>query len=159
GDLARTIELLLDDAGLRERLGRAGRRRFEEHYAWPGIIERHYKPLLKKRERPAVTRAGQPPGMALYPEAVLHRPPAAYTPFIPAQVDQGKLIADVGDFFGLTKADATALYSTYRALHDAKDYARTLGELKTLCFEEAFVLFAALNTWRPRTLVAIGTQQ
>ena len=49
-------ELLLnlcDDALLRERLGLAGRRRFEEHYAWPVIIERHYRPLL---DRPAVVR-------------------------------------------------------------------------------------------------------
>jgi glycosyltransferase involved in cell wall biosynthesis len=45
-DLARKIETLLDDGGLRERLGLAGRRRFEEHYTWPVIIERHYKPLL-----------------------------------------------------------------------------------------------------------------
>jgi glycosyltransferase involved in cell wall biosynthesis len=45
-DLARKIEMLLDDAALRERLGAVGRRRFEEHYAWPVIIERHYKPLL-----------------------------------------------------------------------------------------------------------------
>jgi glycosyltransferase involved in cell wall biosynthesis len=157
-DLARKIEMLLDDAGLREQLGLAGRRRFEEHYAWPGLIERHYKPLLKKRAWPAMPRAGQPQGMALYPEAVLDRPRSAFTPFIPARVDQEKLIADVGDFFGLKKADAAAMYSTYRALHDARGYAETLGELKTLCFEEAFVLFAALNTLRPRTVVEIGAQ-
>jgi glycosyltransferase involved in cell wall biosynthesis len=46
-DLARKLELLLDDPGLRQRLGLAGRRRFEEHYAWPVIIERHYRPLLQ----------------------------------------------------------------------------------------------------------------
>jgi glycosyltransferase involved in cell wall biosynthesis len=45
-DLTRKIEMLLDDAELRQRLGQAGRRRFEEHYAWPVIIERHYRPLL-----------------------------------------------------------------------------------------------------------------
>ena len=31
----------------RERMGLAGRRRFEEHYAWDVIIEKHYRPLLK----------------------------------------------------------------------------------------------------------------
>ncbi len=50
-DLARNLEFLLDDAALRERLGLAGRRRFEEHYAWPVIIERHYRPLLRRRKR------------------------------------------------------------------------------------------------------------
>jgi glycosyltransferase involved in cell wall biosynthesis len=48
-DLARKIETLLDDRELRERLGQAGRERFEEHYAWPVIIERHYRPLLVPR--------------------------------------------------------------------------------------------------------------
>jgi glycosyltransferase involved in cell wall biosynthesis len=41
-DLARKIETLLDDPELRHRLGQAGRKRFEEHDAWPVIIERHY---------------------------------------------------------------------------------------------------------------------
>ncbi len=48
-DLARKIECLLDGAELRQRLGEAGRRRFEEHYAWPVIIEKHYRPLLCRR--------------------------------------------------------------------------------------------------------------
>jgi glycosyltransferase involved in cell wall biosynthesis len=48
-DLARKLEMLLDDAALREHLGLAGRRRFEEHYAWPVIIERHYRPLLFRK--------------------------------------------------------------------------------------------------------------
>jgi len=45
-DLAAKLSALLDDHELRERLGTAGRRRFEEHYAWPTIIERHYRPLF-----------------------------------------------------------------------------------------------------------------
>jgi hypothetical protein len=48
-DLARKIEMLLDDVPLRERLGQAGRRRFEEHYSWDVIIKRHYLPLLGAR--------------------------------------------------------------------------------------------------------------
>jgi glycosyltransferase involved in cell wall biosynthesis len=48
-DLGRKIETLLDDPGLRQRLGEAGRRRFEEHYAWPVIVEKHYTPLLCRR--------------------------------------------------------------------------------------------------------------
>jgi glycosyltransferase involved in cell wall biosynthesis len=45
-DLASKLTALLDDPELRGRLGQAGRQRFEEHYAWPVIIERHYRPLL-----------------------------------------------------------------------------------------------------------------
>src|SRR5262249_6163482 len=36
-DLAEKLATLLDDLGLRERLGIAGRKRFEEHYSWPAI--------------------------------------------------------------------------------------------------------------------------
>lgn len=50
-DLARKLETLLDDAVLRQRLGLAGRARFEEHYAWPVIIEKHYRPLFSRRRK------------------------------------------------------------------------------------------------------------
>jgi glycosyltransferase involved in cell wall biosynthesis len=46
-DLARTIERLLDNPELRFRMGEEGRRRFEEHFTWPGVIERYYRPLLR----------------------------------------------------------------------------------------------------------------
>jgi glycosyltransferase involved in cell wall biosynthesis len=51
-DLAARLATLLDDPALRERLGLAGRRRFEEHYTWPVIIEKHYRPLLGPARRP-----------------------------------------------------------------------------------------------------------
>ena len=57
-DLARKLEAMLDSPSLRERFGLAGRQRFEEHYAWPVIIERHYRPLLKPRTNiPSVSTA------------------------------------------------------------------------------------------------------
>ena len=58
-DLAGKLAALLDDGALRVRLGTAGRKRFEEHYAWPAIIERHYHPLFG----PTV-RAAHPPATA-----------------------------------------------------------------------------------------------
>jgi glycosyltransferase involved in cell wall biosynthesis len=45
-DLAKKIAILLDDRALRERLGAAGRRRFEDHYDWDVIIQKHYRPIL-----------------------------------------------------------------------------------------------------------------
>ena len=51
GDLARNLEFLLDSRELRQQLGAAGRRRFEEHYSWDVIIERHYRPLLAPRTK------------------------------------------------------------------------------------------------------------
>jgi hypothetical protein len=138
-DLARTIETLLDDPDLRHRMGLAGRRRFEGHYAWDVIIERHYRPLLKRRD-PAGT------------------PGAAYTPFIPDRVDHEALVDDVARFFGLERPGVESRLRTYQQFHDAQGYARRLGEFKTLCFEEAFVLYVTLSLFRPRTVVEAGTQ-
>ncbi|HEX4614011.1 MAG TPA: glycosyltransferase [Urbifossiella sp.] len=46
GDLARKLEILLADPALRERLGAAGRRRFEREYSWPVVVDTHYRPLF-----------------------------------------------------------------------------------------------------------------
>jgi glycosyltransferase involved in cell wall biosynthesis len=48
-DLARQLLVLLDDAELRRRMGLAGRRRFEEEFSWPVVIDRHYRPLFQKK--------------------------------------------------------------------------------------------------------------
>lgn len=37
---------------LRQRLGIAGRRCFEQDLAWDVVIERYYRPLLIRREQP-----------------------------------------------------------------------------------------------------------
>src|SRR5262249_19050790 len=74
------------------------------------------------------------------------------------KVDHGKLMDDVADFFRLARADVEQMFATYQAFHDAQGYAVRLGELKTLCFEEAFVLGAALSLTRPRVIAEIGTQ-
>jgi glycosyltransferase involved in cell wall biosynthesis len=46
-DLAHKLSMLIADPDLRRRLGEAGRRRFEESYTWPVIIDRHYRPLFR----------------------------------------------------------------------------------------------------------------
>lgn len=45
-DLARQLGLLLDNRELRQQMGQAGRKRFEEYFTWETIIRRHYLPLL-----------------------------------------------------------------------------------------------------------------
>src|SRR5262249_51052586 len=129
-DLAGKIAVLLDDAELRRRLGAAGRRRFEEYYAWEVIVDRHYKPLLGP-----VWRAGATHGK--------------FAPVIPSRVSQRKLTEEVSEFFDLARADVEERLRTYREFHETSEYARTLGERKTLCFEEAFVLSVLLATHRP----------
>ena len=48
-DLARQIARLLDDPALRQRMGLAGRQRFEEEFRWETVIERYYRPLFAQR--------------------------------------------------------------------------------------------------------------
>jgi glycosyltransferase involved in cell wall biosynthesis len=52
-DLADKIEFLLDNPTVREQMGRRGRERFEEEYAWETIIQRHYVPFLCRKRVPA----------------------------------------------------------------------------------------------------------
>jgi len=48
-DLAAKIARLLDDPDLRREMGLAGRRRFEADFTWETVIERYWRPLLKRR--------------------------------------------------------------------------------------------------------------
>lgn len=136
-DLADKIALLLDDAGLRHRLGDAGRKRFEDCYAWEVIVDRHYKPLLGPVDREGPSQGD-------------------FAPVIPLRVSHRRLSEEVAEFFKLSRDDVDKRLRVYRQFHDDKGYARTLGERKTLCFEEAFVLSVLLTTCRPTTLIVVG---
>lgn len=46
--LAAALETLLDDAGLRARMGAAGRIQAETEHDWQAVIRRHYLPLLER---------------------------------------------------------------------------------------------------------------
>ncbi len=97
---------------------------------------------------------------SLYSLAAMESPnvPNAYRPAIPRHVDQAQLISEASAFFNLTRSQVEALYRTYHSFHEEQRYAERLGERKTLCFEEAFLLFIILATVRPKTIVEIGTQ-
>lgn len=80
-----------------------------------------------------------------------------YKPHIPS-VDQVALIGAVADFFGLPLVKVKSHYKTYLKVHRRKRYAQ-LGERKTLCFEEAFIIYVIVKLFRPGpTIVEIGTQ-
>jgi len=54
-DLAAKIVTLLSNDELRRKLGENGRRRFNEEYSWPVIIDRHYRPLFSNLKPRNVT--------------------------------------------------------------------------------------------------------
>ncbi len=164
-DLARKLELLLEDSELRLRLGTTGRRRFEEHYSWNVIIDKHYRPLLKRRSRDrntspthaqaglAAPRFANVPGMGGIPA---NR--NGFSPVFPIPIDRDLFFERIAGFFSLSSEEVARHWQQYVAFHEAKGYERTLGEFKTLCLDEAFVLCVAMGIIRPQTIVEVGTQ-
>jgi hypothetical protein len=157
--------MLLDDPELRARMGRAGRHRFEEHYSWDVIIGKHYKPLLKHRQRDrsslhpdALRDPGNPAISAVKNGSGHSRPTKEFTPELPPPIDRAKFLEQVARFFSLSSKEVQHRWQRYLAFHEAKGYEHTLGEFKTLCLDEAFVLCVAMGILRPRTIVEVGTQ-
>lgn len=60
-DLANQIETLLNDPTLQQRLGAAGRQRFEQHFTWDVMLRKHYLPLLTSPQRAPVVESCPPP--------------------------------------------------------------------------------------------------
>jgi hypothetical protein len=81
-----------------------------------------------------------------------------YRPYIPPSVDQIALMGQAAGYFGLPSAEVRSHYKAYRAFHLDQGYEQHLGERKTLCFEEAFLLYMAAFRARPSNVVEIGTQ-
>jgi glycosyltransferase involved in cell wall biosynthesis len=50
-DLAHQIATLLDESALGRRMGLAGRQRFEHDFTWDGVIERYWRPLVRRLAR------------------------------------------------------------------------------------------------------------
>lgn len=136
-DLARALGELMDDADLCDRLGAAGRRRFLEHYAWPAIIARGYAPLLGRRERASGPDLG------------------GYTPSYPPPAPLAELAEAIGTFFGIDPARVAGMHAAYRAFHRDRGYERSLGEFKTLCLDEAFLLCLVLSIDRPSAILVL----
>jgi len=105
---------------------------------------------ILKRSRRVSTQIGK---------NVLQRVGAYYMPVIPTLIDPDRLIAEVGDFFKIPRDDVREMFEAYRAFSQERQYDQTLGNLKTLSFEESFVVRVALGQMTPhRTIVEIGTQ-
>ena len=148
-DLAAKLCRLLDDPTERERMGKEGRRRFEEDYAWPVIIERHYRPLLVPIETAGIA-SDKENG---------ERVSASYSPHFPGKMDHDRLRKDTAGSLGISLDSAGENYILYRRTHETLDYERRFGEFKTLCFEEAYVIYCAVRSVKPRSIIVIGAQQ
>ena len=137
GDLAAKLAQLLDDPALRERMGQAGRRKFEDEFSWPILIERQYKQILKRRE----PRSQFGPG---------------FTPSILQPVDRQKLAIELADCFGLSTAEIERMLAVYRTFYETRSYDEKSAD-DALTFEEAFVLCTMCSLLQPRSIIEIGT--
>jgi len=82
----------------------------------------------------------------------------AYYPHVPSGVRRSRLLAQAAGFFRFSPEAVRSHHRRYRALHRGKGYEAWLGERKTLCFEEAFLLYLAALRVRPSTVVEVGSQ-
>lgn len=165
-DLARKLKLLLDDSDLRRTMGCLGRRRFEEHFTWEAVIDRHYRPLLaaptprasKQSTRDETNRPATDSAIGPQPLQSQVNVAHPYVPFIPDAVDEGLILRELVDALDVDAHALAEMLDAYRGFHRVKGYEYKLGELKTLCFEEAFILHAIFSVYRPQVVVEIGAQ-
>ena len=69
----------------------------------------------------------------------------------------------VSQFFGFSHLEVQSRFQLYHELHVSKEYARLLGETKTLSFEESFIIlmclvYATKIGFSVEAIVEIGTQ-
>ncbi len=81
-----------------------------------------------------------------------------FRPHFPRELARRALVQDASNYFGLSRNDVDDMYQAYHHLHKRQRYRKLLGEKKTLCFEEAFVVYVAMTVARPATIVEVGTQ-
>lgn len=68
------------------------------------------------------------------------------------------LLTDISEFFGMPLEHVKKEWSEYRVFSEERRYAETLSERKTLCMEEAFILYIMLQRLPLGDIVEIGTQ-
>ncbi len=84
--------------------------------------------------------------------------PNRYRPLINSTVDLPVFFREIHSFFNLPIIRIEEEFSKYQAYSERMEYAKILGETKTLCLEEAFLLYLSAQVIRPRNFCEIGTQ-
>jgi len=79
-----------------------------------------------------------------------------YEPFL--IISEDELINELAVFANINITDLEKLFQRYSDLSKYNNYQNKFGESKTLCFEEAFIIYCLLYKQNPDTIVEIGTQ-
>lgn len=81
-----------------------------------------------------------------------------YMPHYPRKTNVSRLLSEVSEALGLPPLSVDALWKQYSSFSLEQQYRSRFGEVKTLCTEEAFVIFVSLWRYRPSHILEIGTQ-
>jgi hypothetical protein len=81
-----------------------------------------------------------------------------YLPHITSMVDLPGFFIEIQNFFNFPLEKVELEYKTYKNYSERMDYAIRFGEQKTLCFEEAFLLYLVAKINSPKNFCEIGTQ-
>jgi len=98
----------------------------------------------------------------LFSSTRLHVP--GFVPELNEEPDHALLIAQIGQFYGLSGKELLDSYLDYKKFYNDKDYQsyfsheKGFGESKYLCMEEAMLCYFTLKFQRPDLIVEIGTQ-
>lgn len=84
-------------------------------------------------------------------------PQKGYKPHF-SKFNEKKFLQEIGNFFDMDEIAVQHLWSDYKKLSTEKGYAKQLGEFKTLCMDEAFVMYVLFNIYIPKSIVEIGVQ-
>ena len=82
----------------------------------------------------------------------------SYHPSLGASIDLNSFVTEAGQYFNIPIEAVNTEYQVYKQFHLQNNYQQALGERKTLCFEEAFLIFLAAKCIQPSRVVEIGTQ-
>jgi len=81
-----------------------------------------------------------------------------YTPNLSLVNDLHGFFEEIHDFFEIPLDHIKQDYAFYKSYYERMEYKIKLGETKTLCLEEAFLIYLSAQKTRPRNFCEIGTQ-
>lgn len=82
----------------------------------------------------------------------------SYHPHTPDKIDINRLQREISLFFRRDSREIKAMWEVYKEFYQKKRYADILRECKSLCLEEAFIIYLAAAFYSPKNIIEIGTQ-
>ncbi len=82
----------------------------------------------------------------------------SFRPQIKSRVDYPVFFQEIHNYFHLSLEMIEQEFNTYKIFYTQMNYGTLLGETKTLCLEESFLIYLAAKNNLPQNFCEIGTQ-